>query len=546
MSEGQSTDSGISEDGAIRPRTVGSTRDDAKRLNAIDAATATCSMCDEAASTFLCTQCGRLSFCTDCCVSLHDNKFLSSHKLIALDPANEGEPMSLQDVKAVTMKAVPQPPTTFLPTAVASNGPLSAVRSAQSEDGSERAATARQNSTAAAVEEEQEALDLPMLAADRNIITARLNEISACRTLLADVGTALSNERFSCKDVSRTAIEAVRKKFDVLRNLISEKEAEFVGVIEKAARQRLESATKLSLEASVSLAECDAFVEQTKNQLERTSLNKKLFADARSSMMQAAEERLRGTDDTIQRLQQELDRLTSISLGVHIELDGCYAAVNALRPPSETTRRVEDAPRVLPIPVHQFLNTPGVKVHKQAAELPPNPRASTPTRQSFQQQIHTLQSTPPREVLDPKKLMNTTMAAGAAPLPSSSSLPAPHHEIGKIAQKFRQNGSGARAAGAYPAELEKLRQQVASSAAAERRRPSTASATQSSAAARGRSPLPQRNTPQRGSSPAGGVALPRGGSPARSAMEYTPGPGAYYQSRDFNARSILSTPPRRR
>ena len=45
-----------------------------------------CTMCDESLPDgdiyYYCVSCGRLEFCTKCCIMLHDNKFLGSHKLL--------------------------------------------------------------------------------------------------------------------------------------------------------------------------------------------------------------------------------------------------------------------------------------------------------------------------------------------------------------------------------------------------------------------------------------------------------------------------------
>ncbi|CUG89933.1 chromosome segregation ATPase-like protein, putative [Bodo saltans] len=598
VSEGQSSASGASDttDAPIVERrahqsSARSAVGDTTSI-ALEAATAHCSMCDDAISSLLCTQCGRLSFCAACCISLHDNKFLATHKLLSLEPRHEGEIVTVAMLKErVQKKALPQeqlPPQQ-----------RDYVKQQQSSPVQPTAPSTYADPAAQLHSADEEAnIDMAALAADRNIIQARLVELSSCRSLLQASSDSLSKERFRCKDIAHTATEAVRQRFDVLRSLITEKENAYVAVVERAARNRLEDATKASFDASASLAECDAFLDQTKLQLDRLSSNKKLFAEARASLLLATDAKLRSVDDTIQRLQNDYDRIVTVSLGVQIPLERIMDEVTKLSVPTLSQAPYHSEMHAKPIAVEKFASSPGVKVIRQTSAEPTTStiRAtgseldiSQQQRKSYQQEIETLRNTPLKDIRAQQQSNNLNSTTNSSTATSSKALPLSLQSTGKpigggevgsksstnaiarIAEKYatqqQQGGGGGapmvgRRSVALPKELESLRQVIASTSASSSS-PSAFLRKQSNvsvhSAARAYSPI----SASRADSPSGSGVL--GGSrraspmrqtqlssyrnsisPSRRNPDATPGPGAYYKPTDFTARSMLSTPPRRR
>jgi hypothetical protein len=548
-------------------------------------------MCDDAISSLLCTQCGRLSFCVACCISLHDNKFLASHKLLSLEPCHEGELVTVAMLKERAQKKAPPP--------------------AQDQQQQRDSATPQQSSQASAPSayadpvalqqsiDEEANIDMAALAADRNIIQARLVELSSCRSLLQASSDSLSKERFRCKDIAHTATEAVRQRFDVLRSLINEKETAYIAVVERAARNRLEDATKASFDASASLAECDAFLDQTKLQLDRLSSSKKLFAEARASLLLATDAKLRSVDDTIQRLQNDYDRIVTVSLGVQIPLERIIEELTKLSVPAASQAPHFSEMHAKPIAVEKFAASPGVKVIRQTSAEPTSTirpdldNSSLQQRKSYQQEIDTLRNTPLRDIRAQQQsnALNTTTTTTSSTATLSKALPlslqstakptigggelgnkSATSAIARIAEKYatqqQQGGGGVPMVGrrsvAIPKELESLRQVVASTSSSSPssaflRKQSNVSVHSATSAARAYSPI----SASRAESPSGGGALvgSRRASPMRQTQlssyrnsispsrrnpDATPGPGAYYKPTDFTARSMLSTPPRRR
>lgn len=611
VSEGRSSDSGVSDITDLQESshrnessrltkdalssltaTAGSSESNKATSLALEAATAHCSMCEDAISALLCTQCGRLSFCVSCCVSLHDNKFLCTHKLIALDPLREGTVVTLAELKERSSSQTTKKPATTvasLPSQDASTAALSAPLSQKT--------AAHVDPTHQSESDETSETDIATLAADRNIIQARLAELASCRGLLQKASDGLSTERFQCRDIAQTAIEAVRRRFEVLRQVVAEKEGEFIAAIERAAKLRLEDATKSSFDAAASLAECDAFLEQTKLQLDRVSSNKKLFAEARTSMLLATDAKLRSIDDTIHRLQHDLDRIVSSSLGMHINLDNAIEEVRRLVAPQQLQGAHMAEVHSKPIPSEKFVNSPAVKVVRQrsAEALDQTATVAATHRKSYQQELEALRNTPLKDIragnasvaplllqagvpgdsrpsTPRKQLMTHPSSANSSAanpgLHSSGSDASSRDAIAKIAQKYASSGNSQRAGAAalasskhaaqavtaVPRELERLRQVVASTAAGLQRKGSVGSAA-GQLTPRGRSPAsfradsPSNISSSRVSSPMRSTQLTAyrsSFSPARHNPDATPGPGAYYIPTDFTARSMLSTPPRRR
>lgn len=612
VSEGQSSASGAS-DASGAP--ISSERRDTSSYNtrrsvdesntnsiALEAATAHCSMCDDAISSLLCTQCGRLSFCVACCISLHDNKFLASHKLLSLEPHHEGELVTVAMLKERAQKKV----LAVQEQQRVSNPPTQPPQPSGAVGGPSQSATPSTQKAAAHVDpqlhqqqliDDEASIDMAALAADRNIIQARLVELASCRSLLQASSDSLSKERFRCKDIAHTATEAVRQRFDVLRALINEKETAYVAVVEKAARNRLEDATKASFDASASLSECDAFLDQTKLQLDRLSSNKKLFAEARASLLLATDSKLRAVDDTIQRLQNDYDRIVTVSLGVQIPLERVVEEVMKLAVPNAPQAPHYSEMHTKPIAVDKFIGSPGVKVVRQVSAEPPTIRVATDLettsqRKSYQQEIESLRNTPLRDIRAQQQQANNAQlnaSSSSAGIPPSKALPlslqsgkpsvggdvghrSATSAIARIAEKYATQGgvggvatggSSTRRAVVVPKELESLRQVVAStsmsssSPSAFLRKQSNMSVHSVTSAARAYSPV----SASRAESPSGGVGGSRKASPMRQTQlssyrnsispsrrnpDATPGPGAYYKPTDFTARSMLSTPPRRR
>lgn len=549
---------------------------------ALEAASATCSMCEVATSHYLCTQCGRLSFCAACCVSLHDNKFLANHALVSLEPQKEGQVVPLSRLKeslAASSKPATAPVTVPIAHTLAEKAPQEGKTSTVTDESKPEAA-------------ELEAVDVAVLAADRNIVQARLSEISACRGLLQTVSDGLSKERFRCKDITQTAADAIHQRFDVLRRVLQEKEAEFVACVEQAGKQRLEDATKHSFHAVTTLTECDAFLEQMRLQLDRVSANKRLFAEARTAMLAATENKLKSLDESIQQLQHELDKILAQTLGVSIPLDPTIEELKRIKPPQRLAAANIATVHVNAIPAEKFVDSPTVRVVRQKTSAEPQsaagaPSATAPThRKLYHQELEALRNTPLRDLrasaappAEGSKLIDTSQHASTAATFVDPVAAVPHaaaatvSSISKIAQKFHSIGtplslstnSSSRISGTVPKELEKLRSIVASTTQSIQRRGSavaSASAVSSSfmmgGAGRARSPMIRTDSPSRSSvaqlslrtsSPIRNTQLTpyrHSISPSRVNPDATPGPGAYYKPADFTSKSMLSTPPRRR
>ena len=551
ISEGETSRSGVSDEIAVKPS---QRRQSARPLSdgsVIAAAVPKCTMCDSQRSEYICPQCGRLSFCLKCCVSLHDNKFLGTHKLVSLDAISEGTEHSVAALKEQLNQSKTAPA------------------------GNRNVGSDSQKPSTAAHEKEKgelwkrvvqpasdESLDLAGIAADRNVVQARLREMSSCREWLDRLHADLNSERLSCKEATHTACEAVRRKFDVLRNVLSAKEAEYLAVVEAAGKKRLDLATQVCCSSGLAIGEVEAFIAQMSNQLARLEMNNDKFNSARRSMLEETQRRLHGIDDTIHALQSSLDDIRSVSLGVHIVLEDAVAAINSMTPPVSLSSRLHDMPHVMPVSTSKFMSTPGITVVRQAGEIERSmPRAVQPSspisakvdaepvapiRKSFAQELQSLQQTPLETLRQ-----NSPGRFASSQIPAIRSLQPPQEPstanlMARIAAKANRFGSSASAApsrGASPLrqkstvvpELERLRQQIHA----------TSSFTQQAShvdtpMGRGRSPT-ARPSPYRRGSPA-----PLAPAGVQRGADSTPGPGAYFKAQDFNQRSVLSTPPRRR
>jgi hypothetical protein len=547
ISEGESSRSGYSDEiAAKQPLQKPLVQRSFQDGSILAAAVPKCTMCDVHRSDFICPQCGRLSFCLKCCVSLHDNKFLGTHKLISLDALAEGTECTVSALKEMALQKVApatQRRKTADPDDVSVSRPVATEWSAA--DGPRRV---------------EESLDLAAIAADRNVVQARLREMSSCREWLDRLHSDLNAERLTCKETTHTACEAVRRKFDILRNVLAAKEAEYVSVVESAGKKRLDMATQVCCSSSIAIGEVDSFIAQMSNQLSRLEMNNEMFNNARRSMLDETQRRLHGVDDTIHALQSSLDDIRSVSLGVQIVLEDAVAAISAMKPPLSLGSRLHDIPHILPVPSEKFLATPGINVVRQPAEIdrsvqrgPPNsptkPDSGAPPRKSFAQELQTLRQTP----LDALRGNSPARLASASAVPIVRSLlpaqePAGGSSTASAMARIAARASAAAARTSSPMrqkssvvpELERLRQQIHATGGS-----FAAVARADSPLARGRSPI-ARSSPQRRGSPAPVAAT---GLSNRSGLldgTGTPGPGAYYKPHDFNQRSFLSTPPRRR
>jgi hypothetical protein len=225
------------------------------------------------------------------------------------------------------------------------------------------------------------------------------------------------------------------------------------------------------------------------------------------------------------------------------------AAINAMKPPLSLSSRLRDVPHVLPVPSDKFFATPGVGVVRQSSEVPRSSRPlatdSPVTRKSFAQELEVLRQTPLEALRSTQQPAPVVSAAGVPVVRSlmpmdSSSENATAATMARIAARATasRTSSPMRQKSTVVPELERLRQQIQSTsrAFAPAGRQLVDSADKAPIS-RGRSPA-TRSSPARRASPVIFSTVERTGS--------TPGPGAYYKQSDFNQRSFLSTPPRRR
>ena len=524
LSEGVSSDSGLSDElggGSRRQMNFGNDRRAAKAATTLSTkVSALCSMCDAERSTYLCESCGRLTFCLKCCVSLHDNRFLGGHHVESMSDNSEVTVTVLREL--LKQKATP---------AVQSKSIVNVE-----EEEPKAKSPGRHHSESESVSPQRvtmdDDLDHPGMAADQSVIQARLKEITNCSDSLRKIGVELSQEIDISRETTSTAVEAVKRKFDILRSVIAAKEAEFVSVVQDAGRSRLEAATKGQTDANVVVSELQGFVAHTENQLDRLQGNRRLFNTSRRSLLETSQAKLSDADDAIHRLQDRLDAVRHHSLGMHISLEDAVEALQRLQPPNELTSRRYDPPHTEPVPGSKFVESPGVKTFKQHAPLAPS-RFTTqqePQRQSFAKEVEALRQSPLPQQRTSSPIRKPPSAPPTQTM-DTSTLSRQKDGSSLIARTAARRHSPTRTRSLFPPELEALRKQVSGNR-------SLGSTTPS----RTNSPMKRRAATPTRSAADSPMKEPSG----RASVDNNPGPGAYYQPKPFGARSVLSTPPRRR
>jgi hypothetical protein len=257
----RSTDSGVSDTAPSPTREISTAN-----VNRLGTITAKCTICEEARSEYLCHQCGRLSYCLKCTISLHDNKYLGTHRLFSLD---QGVDLSLHQVKAALEATSPPPPAIAVPQI-----PLLPVRAVQLAEPNLR---------------DPAQLDLVTLTADRKIIGHRLEELQACGSLMRKLQLELAQEKEASHDVVLTACDAVRRKFDIVRQLLKEKENDFIAHIEEAGRRRVDLATKFLVDATTIIGEIDGYVSHTADALKKAEGNPKWLNEHRQELLHSSQ-----------------------------------------------------------------------------------------------------------------------------------------------------------------------------------------------------------------------------------------------------------------
>lgn len=397
----------------------------------LSGATATCCMCDVVESQYLCPQCGRLSFCRKCCLSLHDNKFLSSHTFLSLDLATEGDVRSLADVKDEARQGE-------LVVSKRPEGGRVAIASHVEVADEPRDTTLSWK----APMNEEDIVDHAGLAADRSVIHARLKELRVCLSTGKDLHRELSQERTSTKDATATAVEAVRRRFDVLRNLLNAKEEEFVSVVTEAGKQRFEAASSAVCSVSIATSELDGFITHLALQLDRLEENKVQFDRSRRQLLDTTSAKLNEVDGWTHDHQSQLQDVRGMSLGMKVPIERAADAIQDLTPPVALTHRSVERQRaelqmspVAPpaaqrgIPASAFLTSPGVKAFKQEGGI--HTRKVQPEsqgRQLMSQELTELRNTPLHEVLARGRTVGETTASTIS-APNASTVVADHSVV---------------------------------------------------------------------------------------------------------------------
>ncbi len=552
-----------------------------------------CTLCDSAASDFSCRACGGLTFCEKCALSLHTNKFLGNHTLQnILDPNDSvlGSDLAVRRASLDAEKAARE---------IYSDDARAARRQAEDESLRQTLRLAETSGREKAREEaelqrikdiqlarEGPKLDMKSIAADRSVLSARGKELRSCIDILRRLGMRLAEEQASCIDATRTAGDAIRKKFDLLRNLINQKEAQFLGVVQDAGKSRHEAAASQRTSVAAAVAETSAFVDNLELQLQRLDGNHIMFDEARAGLLEDTRLKISIVDGLIHKFEGVVQEVREIPLGVVVPVDGIVTALQMLQPPERTIGSSEvamlnAAEALHPVPADSFESALGVKHFRSGSNNFQQQQQLLKTNGSFQQQQSSNRSDSP---------MSRRIAGGAGTAGSSSyyeqmsqysggrpqqqQQPKPfeiretqstsRQSVAQLQQQQRtsspysqrQSGSG------MPAEVKELRRHLNNSSSINNNNNSSGrigSPLRNNNNSRPASPglLSNNNANNNSSSLRGGVSgmspIRRSGSPGlqqqhtlNNSYRGNPGPGSYHVSYPLNSRNgPLSTPPRR-
>lgn len=332
-----------------------------------------CTLCDSAPSDFSCRACGGLTFCEKCALSLHTNKFLGSHQLEnILDPNDkvQGSDLAIRRAQMDAERAARE---------VYSDEARAARMRAEEETLQQTLRIAESAGREKAKEEEEQRhlrelrelregprLDMKALASDRSVINARGKELRSCIDILRRLSLRLAEEQASCIDATRTAGDAIRKKFDLLRNLINQKEAQFLGVVQDAGKTRHEAAASQRTAVAAAVAETTAFVDNLELQMQRLEGNYVMFDESRGGLLEDTRLKIAHVDGLIHKFEGIVQEVREIPLGVVVPLDGIVTALQMLHAPERTIGSSEvamlnAAEALLAVPADSFENALGVK-----------------------------------------------------------------------------------------------------------------------------------------------------------------------------------------
>eukprot|EP00758_Cryptobia_borreli_P005113 Tbor_TRINITY_DN4741_c0_g1::TRINITY_DN4741_c0_g1_i1::g.16991::m.16991 len=368
-SDATSTASAISDDiipslgnNRVRSRRSCSRRSVDSEAAALAGATDVCNMCDSEPSEFICVQCGRLSFCTKCCLMLHDNKFLGTHVLLSLDVSTEGKKWTLQNIKDKSknssqsvkrVAAVSKSNSNIrddirdnitTPGETVKGSVESSASTVTIDKGNVNAIPIRVSMVTQKTENLKED-DLSVFTADRSVILARVKELQASLTQGRELQKEISKERTMSKAAAKTAVDAVRHNFDILRSLLKTKEDEFVAVVEAAGKSRVEKATTSAGTMAISNAELDGFIDHLTLLLDELEENKSQFFQNRTNLLETTSAKLTEVDGWIHERQTELEEIRALCLGVHVPVEKIAQAIHELRAPAYLTHRQHDVTR---------------------------------------------------------------------------------------------------------------------------------------------------------------------------------------------------------
>jgi hypothetical protein len=545
-------------------------------------------MCDVAVAEYLCQQCGRLSFCLKCSVSLHDNKFLGAHKLTPIDEPGKGPCIAVGDLKGLLQQTVAPARASPPPVPTSDIDVPADYKERYMDDGG-----AGEQKGA-----EESPLDLVGIASDRRLLRARVSEVDRCSELLRRIATKSAHEKAHSAEATKTAAAAVHRRFDLVRQLLATKEQEYVEVIEAAGKRRLDAATRTATGVSVAATETASYVQHMTTQLDRLEGSNRQFNDCRRTMLEDVAERTRQIDQQVADFERDLEEVQSVSLGLAVHLNHVIDAVQALEAPAFPIGGVSEPPPRA-VPADKFLSEVGVQQWRGDGTLvsrgTPSESAvlaAAPTpRKSLAQTVDELRRTPipahatssagteaasqVHSARSPMRRAASPMAAPAAPAANATTHGGgvKGNAIARAAARYQQQpSSGGKT---FPSELDTLKKHIAQRSVRrtsshtpaggdtdEWERPVPAPVQPMS---RGRTPT--RGTNSRVGSPAARQATATApktgpGTPSARAMSPTaamrarmaaktdtpanaPGPGAYFASTNARGGAITGTPQRR-
>ena len=341
-----------------------------------------CTMCEKVESTYFCYSCGKLSFCTACCLSLHNNKFLCGHAFKDLRTditVNYDEIQSTQysvplehNLSDTHTSIIDLPQDLPLVAPIkkdqikGSSTINQSINSCKSPSNLSNSTQFKEDNT----DKHHVSHAIPLglyeiMTRNLEIIDKQVQLVDTAFSFLNNSYLELELQETYTRNSVHTATEAIKSKFNLIREELDTKEKLYFEYINHIVQKRLEITSKTQVEVKEIISDIHDFSKSVAQQALEYQKRPEALSINTDTISKIAQNKIKLAEENGQLIKNRIEELMSYTMGVTIQTDPVHEAIKHIQVPNQDIIQSKDnvlkSTQYSSIPTTTFFDTPGTQ-----------------------------------------------------------------------------------------------------------------------------------------------------------------------------------------